>query len=151
MLNWIMAAYNHRGSDTYLLSRHKGKPDICAKHTQVCCFYAFFSCWVLFSANYGIYADECVHLHHPDCMMVKELVPDALKGVSGYVNYKMYNTNAQLLPSVVRCINECVITQKDKDSIAESLSFCHRGRFSNTAHLCAEGSHLSRRARRARS
>lgn len=44
------------------------------------------------SASYGIIADESVHLPHPDCMMVKELVPGALKGVHGYVNYKMYDT-----------------------------------------------------------
>lgn len=42
------------------------------------------------SANYGIYADESVGLPHPDCLMVQELVPGALEGVHGYLNYKFY-------------------------------------------------------------
>ena len=42
------------------------------------------------SADYGVYADESVELPHPDCLMIQELVPGALKNVHGYVNYKMY-------------------------------------------------------------
>ena len=42
------------------------------------------------SANYGIFADESVRLPHPDCLMVQELVPGALEGVHGYLNYKFY-------------------------------------------------------------
>ena len=44
------------------------------------------------SANYGIFADESVGLPHVDCLMIQELVPDALNGVYGYVNYKMYDS-----------------------------------------------------------
>ena len=42
------------------------------------------------SANYGIFADESVGLPHPDCLMIQELVPGALEGVHGYLNYKFY-------------------------------------------------------------
>lgn len=42
------------------------------------------------SADYGIFADESVGLPHPDCLMVQELVPGALEGVHGYLNYKFY-------------------------------------------------------------
>ena len=42
------------------------------------------------SANYGVYADESVGLPHVDCLLIKELVPGALEGVGGYVNYSMY-------------------------------------------------------------
>lgn len=42
------------------------------------------------SAQFGIYADESVGLPHPDCLMIQELVPGALKDVHGYINYKMY-------------------------------------------------------------
>ena len=44
------------------------------------------------SADYGIFADESVGLPHPDCLMVKELIPGALNGVHGYINYKMYES-----------------------------------------------------------
>lgn len=44
------------------------------------------------SADYGIFADESVGLPHPDCLMIQELVPGALNGVHGYVNYKMYES-----------------------------------------------------------
>lgn len=44
------------------------------------------------SADFGIYADESVGLPHPDCMMIQELVPGALDGVHGYINYKFYET-----------------------------------------------------------
>ncbi len=44
------------------------------------------------SADYGVYADESVGLPHPDCLMVRELVPGALENVHGYVNYKMYKS-----------------------------------------------------------
>ena len=42
------------------------------------------------SANFGIYADESVGLPAPECLMIMELVPGALEGVHGYVNYGMY-------------------------------------------------------------
>lgn len=42
------------------------------------------------SADYGVYADESVGLPAPECLMIRELVPGALDGVSGYVNYGMY-------------------------------------------------------------
>ena len=44
------------------------------------------------SANYGVFADESVGLPHVDCLMIQELVPGALEGVHGYVNYKMYKS-----------------------------------------------------------
>lgn len=44
------------------------------------------------SANYGIVAAESVHLPHPDCMMVTELVPGGLEGIHGEVSYGMYET-----------------------------------------------------------
>lgn len=43
------------------------------------------------SASFGIYAAESVGLPHPDCLMIQELVPGALEGVHGYVNYSMYD------------------------------------------------------------
>ena len=42
------------------------------------------------SAPYGITAHESVDLLHPDCMMVKELVPGALEGIQGQVCYSDY-------------------------------------------------------------
>lgn len=42
------------------------------------------------SANYNIFADESVGLPHPDCLMIQELVPGALDGVHGHVNYDFY-------------------------------------------------------------
>lgn len=42
------------------------------------------------SAPYGITAHESVGLPHPDCMMVKELVPGALEGIQGQVCYSDY-------------------------------------------------------------
>ncbi len=44
------------------------------------------------SAPFGIVAAESVHLPHPDCMMVKELVPGGLLGITGEVDYGMYET-----------------------------------------------------------
>nr|MBR4280084.1 N-acetyltransferase [Clostridia bacterium] len=43
------------------------------------------------SANYGITAAESVHLPHVDCMMVAELIPGGLEGITGEVNYAIYN------------------------------------------------------------
>ena len=43
------------------------------------------------SADFGIFADESVGLPHPDCLMIQELVPGALAGVHGSLNYKMYD------------------------------------------------------------
>ncbi len=44
------------------------------------------------SALHGIVPSENVHLPHPDCLMVKELVPGGLDGVTGEVDYGMYET-----------------------------------------------------------
>ena len=46
----------------------------------------------LTSADFGIFADESVGLPHPDCLMIQELVPGALEGVGGYINYRMYES-----------------------------------------------------------
>ena len=43
------------------------------------------------SADHGIFADESVGLPHPDCLMIQELVPGALEGVHGYINYNFYD------------------------------------------------------------
>lgn len=43
------------------------------------------------SANHGIVAAESIHLPHPDCLMVKALVPGGLEGIHGEVNYAFYN------------------------------------------------------------
>ena len=42
------------------------------------------------SANYGVYAAESVGLPHPDCLMIRELVPGALEHIHGYVDYSFY-------------------------------------------------------------
>ena len=42
------------------------------------------------SALHGIVPSENVHLPHPDCLMVKELVPGGLTGITGEVDYGMY-------------------------------------------------------------
>ena len=39
---------------------------------------------------YGINASEKVNLPHPDCLMVKELFEGSLTGISGLVEYSMY-------------------------------------------------------------
>ncbi len=44
------------------------------------------------SADYGIFADESVGLPHPDCLMVQELVPGALKNIEGCLNYSFYES-----------------------------------------------------------
>lgn len=44
------------------------------------------------SAPYGITAAESVHLPHPDCLMVKELIPGGLEGMSGEIDYGMYES-----------------------------------------------------------
>ena len=44
------------------------------------------------SADYGITAHESVGLPAPQCLMVKELVPGALNGMTGQVNYSDYKT-----------------------------------------------------------
>lgn len=46
----------------------------------------------LTSSDFGIFADESVGLPHPDCLMIQELVPGALEGVGGYINYQMYES-----------------------------------------------------------
>jgi len=42
------------------------------------------------SYKYGITAGPHVKLPHPDCLMVKELEPGALDGISGLVDYSYY-------------------------------------------------------------
>lgn len=42
------------------------------------------------STLHGIVPSENVHLPHPDCLMVRELVPGGLQGISGEVDYGMY-------------------------------------------------------------
>ena len=42
------------------------------------------------SADYGITAHESVGLPAPECLMVKELVPDGLRGIHGTVSYQDY-------------------------------------------------------------
>ncbi len=44
------------------------------------------------SADFGVFADESVGLPHPDCLMIRELVPGALNGVHGYINYQFYES-----------------------------------------------------------
>ncbi|QUA52859.1 GNAT family N-acetyltransferase [Aristaeella lactis] len=44
------------------------------------------------SADRGIVAGPSIHLPHPACLMVKELVPDALEHISGTVDYSFYDT-----------------------------------------------------------
>ena len=44
------------------------------------------------SAIHGIVPSQSVHLPHPDCLMVKELVPGGLHGITGEVDYSMYET-----------------------------------------------------------
>lgn len=44
------------------------------------------------SADHGIVAGPNIHLPHVSCLMVKELVPGALEGMHGQVDYGFYNT-----------------------------------------------------------
>ena len=44
------------------------------------------------SARHGVFAAESVGLPHEDCLMIQELVPGALEGVHGYVDYSMYES-----------------------------------------------------------
>ena len=44
------------------------------------------------SADYGIIADEGIHLPHVSCLMVKELVDGALAYINGVVNYSFYDS-----------------------------------------------------------
>lgn len=44
------------------------------------------------SAKHSIVAAPSVHLPHPDCLMVTELIPGGLDGIHGEVNYEMYKT-----------------------------------------------------------
>lgn len=44
------------------------------------------------SADYGIIAGESVHLPAPECLMVKELVPNGLKNIKGIVEYTDYKS-----------------------------------------------------------
>lgn len=40
----------------------------------------------------GVVAGPGLHLPHPDCLMLKELVPGALEGIRGQVDYSFYDT-----------------------------------------------------------
>ena len=42
------------------------------------------------SADHDIVAAPSVHLPHPDCLMVKELIPGGLCGITGEVEYSVY-------------------------------------------------------------
>ncbi|MBR2048102.1 MAG: N-acetyltransferase [Oscillospiraceae bacterium] len=44
------------------------------------------------SADYGITAHASVGLPAPECLMVKELIPGSLKGISGQVSYSDYQS-----------------------------------------------------------
>ena len=44
------------------------------------------------SYRHDIVAGPNIHLPHPDCLMVKELVPGALAHLHGQVDYSFYNT-----------------------------------------------------------
>lgn len=44
------------------------------------------------AAEHGILPGKTVHLPHIDCLMVKELVPGALEGIKGTVEYTDYET-----------------------------------------------------------
>lgn len=44
------------------------------------------------SADYGIIAGESVHLPAPECLMVKELVPNSLENIKGIVEYTDYKS-----------------------------------------------------------
>ena len=44
------------------------------------------------SARYNVFAAESVGLPHEDCLMIQELVPGALDGVHGYVDYGFYKS-----------------------------------------------------------
>lgn len=44
------------------------------------------------SADFGITAAEHVGLPHPDCLMVKELMPGGLAGITGEVDYDLYKS-----------------------------------------------------------
>ena len=44
------------------------------------------------SYKYGIVAGPKIHLPRPECLMVKELVPGALDGIEGVVDYSFYKT-----------------------------------------------------------
>lgn len=43
------------------------------------------------SYRHGIVAGPRIHLPHPDCLMVRELTPGALEGMSGTVDYSYYD------------------------------------------------------------
>lgn len=43
------------------------------------------------SANHGIVAGPSIDLPHVDCLMVKELVPGGLEGITGVVDYGCYD------------------------------------------------------------
>ncbi len=44
------------------------------------------------SKPYGVVAGPNIHLPHEDCLMVAELVPGGLEGISGVVDYGFYDT-----------------------------------------------------------
>jgi len=44
------------------------------------------------AADHGIIAGENMHLPHIDCLMVQELIPGGLEGISGILDYSFYDT-----------------------------------------------------------
>ena len=44
------------------------------------------------SYKHNILAGPAIHLPHPDCLMIKELVPGALEHIHGTVDYSFYHT-----------------------------------------------------------
>lgn len=44
------------------------------------------------SKNYGIVAGKNIHLPHVSCLMIKELVDNALDNISGVVDYSFYDS-----------------------------------------------------------
>ena len=42
------------------------------------------------SADYGVFAAESVGLPDPVCLMIQELIPGALEGVHGFIDYGFY-------------------------------------------------------------
>ena len=46
------------------------------------------------AADFGIIAGEGIHLPHVDCLMAQELVPGALEGIRGVLDYSFYDALA---------------------------------------------------------
>lgn len=48
------------------------------------------------SSDMGLYPSENVRLPKPECLMAQELIPGALDGITGYIDYGMYETIGQV-------------------------------------------------------